>query len=294
MVNTIQPREYFPISRIIPDPADTTTYYIRAVIRNAKTGVTIATVNLASQGNNLYANTWQAVPDPSGRGLFITITTSVYLDSGYTTKSPVYGEDTDTYLIYDRFNFVQALGSQIAAILEGHTGGADVDYKKIRKIMESVVKENLKTETIVQQVEAPKTLENDLVIELLGKISLKLDTLDNKENTEPAEKLDYEKILAPIRALESSVMSAVKSIEVSKPVELQPVIQLLELIKKGIEADTDSEILDNLAEIKIAVEKQPDAVLTLLQSIEKLVTPPEPPRGPRREVNRFGQLVERP
>lgn len=138
MVDTIQPREYFPISRILPDPADTATYYIRAVIRNAKTFATIDTINLTDQGSRIFSYNWQAPADPSGQGLFITITTLVYTDSGYTTKSDLYGEEQDTFLIYDRFRTAQTIAAQVNAMLGGGTS-ADIDYKKIRKIVDEAV-----------------------------------------------------------------------------------------------------------------------------------------------------------
>ena len=85
MLSTIQPREYFPITRLLIDPLDSGTYYLRAVIKNAKTGSTIDTVSLPQISGRYYGTTWQTPADSSGRGLFLMITVEVYTDSGFTT-----------------------------------------------------------------------------------------------------------------------------------------------------------------------------------------------------------------
>lgn len=130
MVGTIQPSEYFPISRALANPADGAGLYVQAVVRNARTGATIATVNLAYLGGGLFATSWTAPTDSSGRGVFISITTLVYTDAAYTVLSDMYGQEQDTFLVYDRFKFVQGLANQISAI-----SSPDIDYKKIKQIV---------------------------------------------------------------------------------------------------------------------------------------------------------------
>ncbi len=92
-------------------------------------------MNLLTQGSRIYAATWLVPADSSGRGLFVSITTIVYSDSGYTVPSTVYGEEQGTYFIYDRYNYIQQMATQISALVSGHEG-EEIDYKKIRKIFE--------------------------------------------------------------------------------------------------------------------------------------------------------------
>ena len=139
MIQQIQPRTNFPISRIIGDPTDMATYYVRATVRRADTAALLATVKLLSQGNHLYAALYQVPADTSGQGLYITITTTVYTDSGYTTVSTNYEQESDTFVIYDQFNLVQGLATQIAALIQT----PDIDYRRFEMIFRKVLKEIL-------------------------------------------------------------------------------------------------------------------------------------------------------
>lgn len=125
----LQPQEYFTIVRQIGDPSDSNTYFVRAVIRNARTDVLIDTINLTDRGSRRFSLPWQVPADPSGQGFYISVLTSVYMDSGYTTKSDIYSEEMETYLVDNRFRNL------------GGGGGDDVSYSKIRKIFEDVLKE---------------------------------------------------------------------------------------------------------------------------------------------------------
>ena len=113
---------------MLDDHTDGTTYFVRAVVRNARTSQLIATINLVKQsGVQEYKQDYQIPADTSGQGMYITIVTSVYTDSGYTTKSEDYGDEGETYLV------------DVRRRSWGGGGGSDVDYKKIRKIFEEVV-----------------------------------------------------------------------------------------------------------------------------------------------------------
>jgi hypothetical protein len=122
---TLNPGEEFVISRQLNDPADSGTYYMQAVIRNAKTDAIIQTVNLDNKGNQRFTKTWKVAYDPTGLGLYITITTTVYTDSGYATPSTDYGIEQHEHLIQDRVNPYML-----------PQASPDIDYKKIRKIVQ--------------------------------------------------------------------------------------------------------------------------------------------------------------
>jgi hypothetical protein len=98
---------------------------------------------LTDKGSQRFSKKWQVCPDPTGLGRYIIITSTVYTDSGYTTKSTTYGIEQHEFLVQDRLNpFVQ--------------GGTEVDYKQVRKI----VQEELAN---LPKVEIPKPEKVDLI-----------------------------------------------------------------------------------------------------------------------------------
>lgn len=128
----LNPREIFTVVRQIEDHTDNSTYYVRAVIRNAKTDALITTINLTDQGSRRFSGPFKVPADVSGQGFWVSILTSIYTDAGYTTKSPNYGDKMDTYLVQDRLPFNPNYPVPVG-------GGSDIDYKRIRKIVEEVV-----------------------------------------------------------------------------------------------------------------------------------------------------------
>ena len=123
----LRPSEQFTIVRQLDDPFDTTTYYVRAVVRNLSDDSVLETINLTDNGSQRFSKAWSVVSDNTGDGRWISITTTVYTNSGYTTKSESYREQAETYLVQERWNPFKHRN------LFG--GGADVDYKRIRKII---------------------------------------------------------------------------------------------------------------------------------------------------------------
>lgn len=146
----INPRENFVITHQIGDHTDSTTYYVRAVIRNALTDTVIDTVELIDRGDQRFSQSWQAPEDVSGQGFYISITTTVYTDSGYTAKSALYSEEQERHLVQTRLNPNLGMGG-------GGGGGVDVDYKKVRKIVnEEVSKIEFPEVIIPEPVEYPE------------------------------------------------------------------------------------------------------------------------------------------
>lgn len=125
----LHPRQTFTITRQLQNPYITDTFYVRAVIRNAKTDAIITTLDLEDQTGQRFTKDWMVSTDPTGLGFYISIVTSVYDDSGYTTKSQNYGDEETTYLVQDRYVWNP-----------NYPVGADIDYKRIRKIVLEVVK----------------------------------------------------------------------------------------------------------------------------------------------------------
>lgn len=203
----LNPRETFSIVRQIEDHTDTSTYYVRAVIRNAKTDAIIQVngnnyLNLVDRGSQRFSQTWQVPADPSGQGFYVSILTSVYTDSGYTTKSQNYGDKMETYLIQDRMN----------ANLGGVGGGPDIDYKKIRRIVEEVVKETNKP-VVFPKIPEVKIPEVDIETPLKEAVDYICEEIKNIKMPQP-EKL--EPVLKAFSQLEKTVKGLVVTEDVKK------------------------------------------------------------------------------
>jgi len=214
---TLQPREQFAIVRQLQDHTDSGTYYVRAVVRNSRTDAVIDTVNLTDRTNRRFTALWQVIADTSGQGLFVDICTSVYTDSGYTTKSENYGDESETYLIDNR---QKATG-----------GGAsgDVDYKKIKKMLS----EAISTIKIPDQkeIEMPEYPETDLSM-----VHEQLESIISLVTAIPLpEKVDLQPVLDAIDMSEDRIRQSVLDIPEAPKVDFEPV---LEAIKKMDMQDT--------------------------------------------------------
>ncbi len=245
----LQPQVAFPLVRQIANHLDSETYYVRAVVRNAQ-GVTIDTVALTSQGDQRYQTSWQVPADPSGQGAYISIITSVYTDSGYTTKSPNYGDEENTYLIFDR----------VMPAMRG--GGAGADSRTIRRIVEEVIDAKIpKPEPEEPEVEEPaEPMRWDEVLS-------SIEGLKTALKPEKPEKVDFKPLFKAIESLRSDV----KEKDVTPVTDLSPI--LAKLSEKEEEDDlTRQELIDLLNMLGSTLTKKiPDIVLGgLAQSTFKM------------------------
>jgi hypothetical protein len=215
----LQPREYYPIFRKLSDHTDTNTYYVQAVIYNARTNALIGTVNLTDNGSGDFSKDWQTPSDSSGLGLYIKIITSVYTDSGYTTKSPNYGDEGQILLIQDRFANM------------GGGGGAYVDYKKIEGFIKNEIANLPKPEPV-------KETDLQPIISRLENIEESLNNIEIPAQ----EKTDLSQVLQAI----SETLREVKNIEIpeQKETDLSPVMKKLD----SLDFDKTNENLDSLLE----------------------------------------------
>ena len=144
-MNQLSPQEAFPIVYVLADPNDSATYYVRSVMRNSSTGAIVQInganfVNLTDGGNRRFTRTIQAPNDPSGQGFWVDIVTTVYTDSGYTTKSENYFEQCDKYLVQQRWNYAQGAGGGSLNVA-GHASGEGFDLKTLKKALREVLEE---------------------------------------------------------------------------------------------------------------------------------------------------------
>lgn len=180
MNGQLSPYEQFLIHRTLTDPNDANTYYVQAVIRDADDTI-VETVNLTDRGNQRFSKQWKVAADRSvnGSGRYISITTRVYTDSGYTTPDTLNGQESQTYIIQRRLDSNVAFGG----------GGGVIDYREISKIVTDEIKKIPKLELPKQ--EAPKPTDFTPIIKEITKNIT--DRIDKIKIPEP-EKIDFRPI----------------------------------------------------------------------------------------------------
>jgi hypothetical protein len=192
----LNPLEDFTIARGLEDHTDNTTYYVRAVVRNAKTDSLIATVTLDDKGDgHRFSKKWQVPADQTGQGFYILITTSVYTDSGYTTKTPNYGDKYETYLVQDRLNRVIDV--------------PQIDYKGLETMMKRQIE--VAFAKLPEPIDPTKLPKVDLAPVLSAISGVKRDIAGIELPEQP--ELDLNPILSEIRGARSDI----RSIEIPTP-----------------------------------------------------------------------------
>jgi hypothetical protein len=220
----------------LDDYTDSNTYYCQAIIRDAKDFSIIDTVNLDDKGNRFFHKLWQSVPDVSGEGRWITITTTIYEDAGYTIKSSNYGEKMETYLIAERYNSVFGGG-----------GGADIDYKKVRKIVK---------EEIARIPQPEKSKEIDLS-PLLGEILSFKEMLADVE-VSPQVNINLSSVFDRIDKLETKVKKCIETNKI-EPTDLSPLLNETEKI--------ESELSSLLGKIEATIKEKSGDIIASFENI---------------------------
>ena len=220
----IEPQVTLPLVYQLTDPFDSGTYYVRAVIFDSLSGDVIDTKNLASQGSGLYTSSIYAPADPLGSGRHVHVIISVYTDSGYSTYSDMYQMKIDKYLI-------KSSGPRFG----GGSGGSDIDYEKIQKM-------------IVKALEAllagtkPQPADYSGVYKRLASLGASIEkaiAANKPEKPQITEEkpLDFSPVLTAIAAATTQVVKAIADKEVTEKTEvnLDPVIAGLEGIKTALD-----------------------------------------------------------
>lgn len=216
----LNPREYFMVVRQIEDPSDSTTYYVRAVIRNAHTDEILATLDLEDKGSRRFVKPWLVPADPSGNGFWVDILTAVYTDSAYTVPSTSYGQNSDTHLVQERVN---------ANLNQGGFAGPDISYKKIREIVAEETKKALKKQVF------PKPLDvSGLIKEVHTDLKATMGLIKAIDIPGPTD-------LTPVMLAISSTISGIERVAESiaslpKPekVNLEPISSSLEALMESL------------------------------------------------------------
>lgn len=241
---TLQPQANFPIIRQIANHLDSTTYYVRAVVRNAD-GNIIDTVNLASQGSQRYQSRYRVPVDSSGQGAYISIITSVYTDSGYTTKSPNYGDEENTYLVFDR-------------VLSGRGGsGGSLDIGTIRRVVAEEL-EKAKPEEKPEEVEVEEPEKPDTITPKLEKLATEIKSLQTAVNKIPTDTLD----LSDIKQAMETIYTAINDKEVTPVTDLSPAVEAVDQLAtdilqqvEGVRQDAIKAIGDMKTEVVTSIKE---------------------------------------
>jgi hypothetical protein len=243
----LQPGNSFTVVRQIPNHLDTDTNYVQAVIRNAYTDAIIDTIQLTDKGGQRFSKNWQVPADSSGQGFFVSIVTSVYTDSGYTTKNGNYGDDENTYLVQDR-------------ILIGRVGGSGggIDAFAVRKIIQDELAKSVPTlDAVYGAIGALQReinrIPKEVAQERWDAILTAVNRIDTKE---PPESFDAAPVLAAIEGLRT----AIDKKEVTPPTDLTPILERLDGDKEEDQLEM-SEMKDMIAEFIDTCQKMLPALV---------------------------------
>lgn len=226
----LSPAESFPIVHVIGNHTDSTTYYVRAVIRDATTDAVLDTVDLTDRGDRRFSKLWKVSYDNvMARGRFIVITTTVYTDSGYTTKSENYAEEANEYVIQERFDQSKYFG--------GGSGGK-FDYEKLRELVQKEVKKIEIPKP--QKITIPEPLEVDDIIVPIQNFVRRTVASEVKKIPKPLKQKETD--LTPVLGSVDAVRRYVQSQPNFEKTDLQPLLSQIQAGLKRIERIVTEEI----------------------------------------------------
>ena len=235
-MSQFEPKEYIPITKQITDPLETSTLYVRAYMRNAKTDVLLDTIDLTDKGDQRFRGEVEAPHDPTGNGVYITITTQVFEDSGYTSASSIYPINEESHLIQTRPTI--NLGG----------GGADVNYDKVRRIIKEEIDKIPEVEIprheivdispLLKEIKSVKADINNISIPEMPKIP-------EFPKIPKQEKVDLQPILNKLKDLESSVIKTIGNIPKSKETDLKPLLKSVKSLKNNIKDSMEFNLVVN-------------------------------------------------
>ena len=237
----LRPQQNFTIVRQITDHTDVTTYYVQSVIRDAYTDAILATLNLTDRGSQRFSKNWQVVADPSGQGREISIVTSVYTDSGYTTKSSDYGDEENSHFIE-------------AKELHGR-GGGGVDSATIRRIFRTELQRikddedsKPKEKDRPESIKMPEMRWDEVLTAING-----LKTALKPKEIPPT---NFTPIVGALQALESAIQDK----EVTPEADLTPILQKLDEEKENNEL-TRAEMIEILNDLISQIPKMIESIM---------------------------------
>lgn len=225
----------FTVVRQIADHTDVTTYYVRAVIRNAYTDEIIETLNLTDKTGQRFKKDWRVPADPSGEGFYISIVTSVYTDSGYTTKSSAYGDEENTYLVIDK---------------PRNTGGSGGTGSLARRDIRDIISEEL--EKVVEKIKPKEKKETKIEFPKFPKIPKDrtdevLKAIKAIPKPEKQKEVDFKPVMQSLEEVKKNIADK----DVTPETDLNPVIEKIESVMNRFVT-----VLENIGEALVNVAKE--------------------------------------
>ena len=215
----VNPNSALRIVRQLSDTTDTTTYYVKAVVRYSATGAVLETVNLTDEGDQRFTGMYATGSDASGNGFYIDITTTVYTDDTYTTLATNYGVEAQTYHVIQHWQHALGVGS----------GGGDVNYDKLRKIIKEELSMQEKLELPEQRDFTPALIEREK--RLVKELELAIRSIQFPEQIQPDLEMVINSLNASIVEATDAIINAVELKPVTEPTDLSRVEQLLSTIQ---------------------------------------------------------------
>lgn len=243
----LNPQEQFVVVRQIGNHNDTETYFVRAVIRNAKTDALIDTLDLEDRGDYRFAKTWLVPKDSSGNGFWISIVTSVYTTDSYDTKAENYSDEETTYLVQERYIFNPNYPIP--------TGGSDINYKKIREIVSEEVQKQVNG--VVKAI--PKTPK---IIEVTKEVSV----------ASPGTPVDLTPILGETKAIKDLIIRKIETLVQSFDRKNESIVDDLKTSISGLadQLEMIKEEIDESIEEASSLEKLEETKKSIVDLIKQL------------------------
>ncbi len=262
----LNPNETYTVNRILKDWADNTTYYVQAKVYRADTRTLLETLNLTDNGNRWFSKSYRVPADTVyGRGTHLIIITSVYTDSGYTSKSQNHYDEPEEVLIQQRWNPAINMG--------GGDGGWD--YKVLLKEIKLLLEENRLTEEPPETSIAPtvperpieerlepvveRIVSNHVASTLVPAINSLANQIANLPKPIQPEPIDF----APITSSIAAVRKEISALPKPEKLDLNPILieigRLFAILKTYIEHMTAEQVakIDGLATKEIKVSLNP-------------------------------------
>lgn len=182
----IEPNQKFPLTWNVPDPNDSTTYYVRAYIYefdSAGTRTELDTQNLTDNGDLTFFYNYQFPVDSSGQGRPLIVVYKAFTDSGYTTEQTTYANRfTETYLIKETWGSHRQVGGPSAAVIREIVEDV-VKNRKQQKIPKTKKQKETDLSPVIDSIkrikfpEIPEHKETDLspVYRWLGRLEMKME-----------------------------------------------------------------------------------------------------------------------
>ena len=229
----INPASTFPICRQIANHTDTGTYYVRGVIKDAINDSVLATVDLDDKGSQYFRYNWKVVYDNvMARGRYITIVTSVYTDSGYTTKSENYGDEINTYVVQERWD-----SSKLTAF--GSSSYSGITASDVRKVIKKEL-ENIKFPE-VKEIKFPKQKEYE---DSFNNITRNLTDIKALVDGLPTQNNDLRPLIGKLDTLSKALNNRPKFEKTDLKQIDKSVKQLQEVLPKTVLKDVNTTIGD--------------------------------------------------